>query len=109
MIHIFVRLDPTLLPPPEEPLPSPDELSPALAMCANWARAIKEKSQCKHRIIRPIVGDINAMPQLVCRYLLPQAPPKDVSYHPRAFTRFVSQIPFVEDFQVRITRICFSQ
>ncbi len=49
--------------------------------------------------IASIVCDIMGKLQLCCRYITPQRPPHSYE-RPELFTRFVSQIPFLNDIQM---------
>jgi hypothetical protein len=124
VIHLYLTLDPLLVPPRNDPyaallavpaahrsvdssstetgvvdtLPraSAGGLNPAFRRVIDWSRAVSVGD----RAVTPLVGDINSEPQLITRFLTAQAPPPACQGHPRLFTRFVSLVPFVEDYRL---------
>jgi len=78
------------------PRASAGGLNPAFRRVIDWSRAVSVGD----RAVTPLVGDINSEPQLITRFLTAQAPPPACQGHPRLFTRFVSLVPFVEDYRL---------
>lgn len=127
VVHLYLTLDPLLMPPRSDPyaallaapaaattstdssasaglvdtLPTAATagggLNPAFRRVIEWAQ---RASAAAGREVRPLVGDINGEPQLVTRFLTAQAPPAACQGHPRVFARFVSLVPFVEDYRL---------
>eukprot|EP00462_Mataza_sp_D1_P028166 CAMPEP_0175178788 /NCGR_PEP_ID=MMETSP0087-20121206/35161_1 /TAXON_ID=136419 /ORGANISM="Unknown Unknown, Strain D1" /LENGTH=1801 /DNA_ID=CAMNT_0016470965 /DNA_START=62 /DNA_END=5468 /DNA_ORIENTATION=- len=98
LLRIYATLDPCLAtPPPVNPHAFP-ALSPFFVYTSQWLERVTALNQCKERNIQAIVSDINGFPVLMTRFISPQEPPPNFQA-PKVFSRFVSLIPFVEDFQ----------
>jgi coiled-coil and C2 domain-containing protein 2A len=98
-LHFYMTMDPVVK-VPNVPLRSLSNTgaNPAYAFVMSWVQRVMGMGVWKkERALVGLVGDIYGQPQLVCRYLSPQVPPADCRYNPVVFTRFVSQIPFVEE------------
>ena len=86
------------------------ETSGLLIAASEWAKAIK-KGKFEKRFIKCLGENISGQSVLLCRYILPQSPPKDIydssvemkrtdiSAIEKA-ARFVSLIPLIEDSQM---------
>lgn len=81
------------------------EGSALLIALTDWCKRLK-KGKLEKRNIKTIGENICGQSVLICRFLTPQAPPKDIvdfsnnrldSYAIEKAARYVSLIPFIED------------
>jgi coiled-coil and C2 domain-containing protein 2A len=100
LLWLYLTLDPVLARPPQRlDVAQWRHRSPFYAHCVDWMQRLVEKfPHTKDRNLVTLAGDINGQPRIVCNYVCPQAPPDDC-LDPNEFARFVSMIPFVDDWQ----------
>ena len=98
LLWLYATLDPVLAQPsPYAELEVWRRRSPFYEYCSNWMETLQRIPHCAKRKQVTLVGDINGEPKLVCRFIKPLAPPDGMTS--QVFPRFVSMIPFIEDFQ----------
>lgn len=104
-LWLYVTLDPPLATPPNfgSDLMGSDQAeewwtsSEFHKYCRSWLKRFRSRSGCSSRHVVVLVPSFSGKPLLCCRYIRPLQPPDGLVEAP-AFTRFVSTIPFIEDF-----------
>ena len=97
-LSLFVTLDPLLPKPCSEGDMVESSLDESLhRMVRNWEERIRGLKQCQNRRIMALVGNVKGEAELLSRFVTPQSPPSGLDSLPMVL-RFVSLIPFVEDY-----------
>eukprot|EP00762_Andalucia_godoyi_P001174 ANDGO_02017.mRNA.1 hypothetical protein NAEGRDRAFT_77673 len=96
-LSIYVTLEPTLeLFEDEDEEPPTVEDARLYGYAMRWTNSLTEKFRGRREICC-FANDLKGRSVLVCRYVRPQEPPKDVRDSLIKIVRFVSCIPFLED------------